>query len=226
MIYVYRRARSDSARHLAEALEGRRIRRLAKKLPADSWYVCWGEAWPFGDMRYVLNGAAVRSKLTDVKLLEKLKVPTIEVSLTPKEGWLPRIVNHTGGLDLLRPPAHPEFWVKKEVFVKEFRVHSFDGQSIRAGIKVPRQGFDKPHAWIRSWDGGWRISYDGKSIKQRHRDVAHKAVEALGLTFGAVDIGERKDKSLVVLEVNRAPGLEGGTIGCYADAIHSWIGDH
>jgi hypothetical protein len=37
-----------------------------------------------------------------------------------------------------------------------------------------------------------------------------------------VDIGVRADGSLLVLEVNRAPGLEGGTITRYADAIRKW----
>lgn len=139
--------------------------------------------------------------------------------------WLPRLLNHTGGEDLLDPPDEPEYFVKRDNFVKEYRIHSFNGKSIRAGIKAPRDGFATPHAWIRSWDGGYRIKYDGVSSKQRHRDLAHQAVAALGLTFGAVDIGERADRSLVVLEVNRAPGVEGGSVEVYAGAINQWIAE-
>ena len=36
---------------------------------------------------------------------------------------------------------------------------------------------------------------------------------------------ERADGSLLVLEVNRAPGLEGGTIDAYTDAIRQWIAE-
>lgn len=136
--------------------------------------------------------------------------------------WVGRLLNHSGGADLLDPPDEADYWVKRETFINEYRIHSFNGKSIRAGIKTPREGAT-PHEWIRSYDGGWRISYDGVSSKQAHRDLAHQAVAALGLTFGAVDIGERADHSLVVLEVNRAPGLEGGTIDAYSRALAQYI---
>lgn len=143
----------------------------------------------------------------------------------PAENWLGREANHTGGTDLLNPPTVPAFWVKKEEFVKEFRVHSFLGKSIRAGQKVHRESFTgTPHPWIRSWDAGWRISYADGIVRQKHRDLAHLAVKALNLDFGAVDIGEKADGTLVVLEVNRAPGLEGGTVEAYARAVNRWAG--
>jgi hypothetical protein len=175
----------------------------------------------------MLNGLA--SLITSLQQLQGAVQRPIPVA---EDGeWLPRIRNHVGGNDLLTPPAHAEFWVKKENIVEEFRVHSFLGKSIRAGKKVHR--IDpawvalgrEPHAWIRSWDGGWRIGYDGVSLRGRQnvRDLAHAAVRALGLDFGAVDIGVRGDGTLLVLEVNRAPGIEGGTVEKYADAIRRWM---
>jgi hypothetical protein len=146
--------------------------------------------------------------------------------------WLPRLNNHIGGNDLLRPPTTPDFWVRKEPLVREYRVHSFLGKSIRAGIKSLREGFanaentnglTQAHPWIRSHDGGWRIKYDGVSSTTEHRALAKQAVAALGLDFAAVDIGEKADGSLLVLECNRGPGLEGGTIDAYADAINTWV---
>lgn len=136
--------------------------------------------------------------------------------------WFGRMYNHVGGNDILSPTPTPQYWVKKEAFTAEYRVHSFLGKSLRAGRKVTRDGFIGAHAWVRSWDGGWKISYDGVSSKQRHRDIAHAAVSALGLDFGAVDIGEKADGSLMVLEVNRAPGIELGTLANYAQAIQAW----
>jgi hypothetical protein len=140
----------------------------------------------------------------------------------PDPSWFGRLNNHVGGEDILNPPASPDYWAKKDEFATEYRVHSFLGKSIRAGKKVIRDGVPT-HPWVRSWNGGWKISYDGTTVKQRHRDLAHQAVKALGLDFGAVDIGERADGSLVVLEVNRAPGLEGGTIDAYAKHIEGWL---
>lgn len=136
--------------------------------------------------------------------------------------WLPRMNNHVGGNDLMTPPARPDFWVKKLDLVREFRVHSFLGRSIRAGVKQERAGATV-HPWIRSYDGGWGIVYDGVTSRQQHRDLAHRACQALELQFGAVDIGELRDGSLVVLEVNRAPGLEGGTVTRYSSSILRWM---
>jgi hypothetical protein len=139
--------------------------------------------------------------------------------------WLARRNNHVGGDDLLTPLQQGDYYSKKEDIVEEFRIHSFKGKSIRAGKKVPRtEGFvGTPHPWIRSWDGGWRIIYNDIEGTRGLRDLAHAAVAALGLDFGAVDIGQKRDGSLLVLEVNRAPGLGEGTAEKYADAIRRYL---
>jgi hypothetical protein len=146
--------------------------------------------------------------------------------------WLGRTFDHVGGNDLLHP-TRADYYSKKETFVNEYRVHSFFGRSIRAGKKVPRTPQSEtpftgtPHAWIRSFEAGWQISYAddfaASNKKQKIRDIAHAAVKALGLEFGAVDIGELADGTLVVLEVNRAPGIEQGTTAAYGRAIRKWI---
>lgn len=156
-------------------------------------------------------------------LRDSLSRPAPVAQPVPQVEWLGRLNHHVGGNDLLNPPQRPDYYVQKEQIVREYRIHSFNNQSIRAGQKIPRAGVQDPHQWIRSWDGGWRISYDGESVRQRHRDLAHSAIQGLGLTFGAVDIAEDATGRLFVLEVNRAPGLEGGTIDVYAGAIMRWI---
>jgi hypothetical protein len=151
--------------------------------------------------------------------------------------WIARTNNHIGGDDILDPPGVGNFYVKRESIEREVRVHSFMGRSIRAGAKKLRDGWtlgqteadydpDRlvAHPWVRSFDAGWRISYDGVTTTQAERTLAHSAVSALGLNFGAVDIAIRPDGSQFVLEVNRAPGLEGGTIDVYANAITAWVG--
>lgn len=156
-------------------------------------------------------------------LFTLLRVALPPAVVAPIVEWLGRLNTHIGGNDLLRPPdaSQVQYFVKKLALVREFRIHSFKGRSIRAGVKAPREGIVQ-HPWIRSWDGGWTIKYDGVSSTQQHRQLAHQAVHALGLDFGAVDIGELANGSLVVLEVNRRPGIEGGTIDVYADAINRW----
>lgn len=143
--------------------------------------------------------------------------------LIPQTAWLARTLNHLGGRDLLNPPATPNFWVKKEEIVKEYRIHLFRGRSIRAGVKVHNLNSPNHHAWVRSLDGGWRISYDGFTSSKGMRKLANEAVKALSLDFGAVDLAEKADGTLLVLEVNRAPGLGDGTINAYSDAIQAWV---
>ena len=163
---------------------------------------------------------ALMASLTSLN--QALDVPAPIARVEAVVDWVGRNNDHVGGNDLLNPTTNPAYYSKKENFVQEFRIHSFLGRSIRAGVKVPREDMT-PHAWVRSWDGGWRMNYDGVTAQQAHRIIAHQACQALNLDFGAVDIGEKADGTLVVLEVNRAPGLEGGTITRYAGAINRWM---
>lgn len=136
--------------------------------------------------------------------------------------WVGRMNDHIGGNDLLNPPSRPDFYTLKVRLDREVRIHSFLGRSIRAGVKVPREGVT-PHPWIRSFDGGWRIQYDGFESTEEMRKLAAAACKALGLDFGAVDMGIKPDGGLIVLEVNRAPGLEGGSVEAYAKALARWV---
>jgi len=220
MFFVIRTNPSESAIALAKALDGKKRSRTYGKVKKGDVCIGWGERVPTTTIK-VLNGKPVGNKLQDIEMLEDAEVPTVMVAMGPVAGWLPRVAHHAGGKDLLMSPEHPDYYVRREEIATEYRCHSFMGRSIRGGRKVHRDGFPNPHPWIRSWEAGWRIAYDG-SIRQRHRDIAHRAVRALGLDFGAVDIGERADGSVFVLEVNRAPGIEAGTIEAYARAIKEW----
>lgn len=145
----------------------------------------------------------------------------------PAEVWLARTNNHVGGVDLLGELQQGDYYSKKENIVEEYRLHIFNKKSIRAGKKVQKatrpDGRTAPHQWIRSYDAGWVIQYDGFKSTKEMRALAVKAVEALGLDFAAVDLGKKADGSLIVLEVNRAPGVEGGTITNYAKHIINWL---
>jgi carbamoylphosphate synthase large subunit len=95
---------------------------------------------------------------------------------------------------------------------REYRVHIFQGRSIRVSEKdffIDENG-----------------KRDYKTIKPTGeyahvRAAAKKAVEALGLDFGAVDVLATDDKCWV-LEVNAAPGLGGSMPRVYAEAFKRW----
>jgi hypothetical protein len=102
----------------------------------------------------------------------------------------------------------------------EYRVHVFNGAVITFAKKLKRRGFVDVNPWIRSYANGWVFCRDGVQLPDGVDVLAIAAVKALGLDFGAVDIGYRlKEKKGYVFEVNTAPGLMGSTIGFYADAL-------
>jgi len=204
--------------------------------------ICWGASIPELEGVHVLN--SMQAPLDKFKELETLYHKNVRcISHTKSDpgemgdSLMPRSVHHVGGLDLLSPMKTGDYFVYKDDFINEYRIHSFNGKSIRAGIKVVRDGFTlvpnasdwKPnanlaHPWVKSYEGGWRVSYDGFASTPALRKLAKSAVAALGLTFGAVDIGERRtDGRLVVFEVNRAPGIEGGSTASYVRAITKWL---
>ena len=85
-----------------------------------------------------------------------------------------------------------------------------------------------PSPWVRTRAGGWVIDYSEairKTVSDRARkdmrQAAIKAVEALGLDFGAVDVGWNA-QGPVVYEVNRAPGLDNATTERYGQRILEW----
>ncbi len=102
----------------------------------------------------------------------------------------------------------------------EFRVHVMNGKIIDFQQKKKRQGFEGGVSGIRNHANGWVFCREGVVLPQEAEKQAIKAVEALGLDFGAVDIGynERHNKAYVY-EVNTAPGLEGTSLAKYTKAI-------
>lgn len=108
----------------------------------------------------------------------------------------------------------------------EYRVHVFDGKVIDAQQKrkrsdVPR---DKVNYKVRNHDNGFVFCRDGVECPELCLETSIKAVEALGLDFGAVDIRYNDtSKECAVLEVNTAPGLEGTTLEKYAAALTELI---
>lgn len=95
---------------------------------------------------------------------------------------------------------------------REYRVHIFDGMSIRISEKI-----------FHGTDGNHKLYTTGKPQHPiKHvRKAAKQAVEALGLDFGAVDILANDDECWV-LEVNAAPGLGGTLPRLYVENFNRW----
>lgn len=118
-------------------------------------------------------------------------------------------------------PAAPLYtaYVKK---ADEYRVHVVRGEVIDVQQKRKRNGVDNSEVdfRVRNACNGWVFCRGDVSCPRVVLDGAVRAVGALGLDFGAVDIGyNRKKEAAYVYEVNTAPGLEGHTLDAYYDAF-------
>lgn len=127
---------------------------------------------------------------------------------------------HSEG-NLARAPLYVKYKKKR----KEFRVHVFNGKVIDVLEKRKRNGFnDLPDAnpYIRSHGYGWVFCHNSIVKPDTLDEVAIKAVSALGLDFGGVDIiWNEKENKCYVLEVNTAPGVEESSVLRYVETITS-----
>lgn len=101
---------------------------------------------------------------------------------------------------------------------REWRVHIFEGVITYVQKKIRRNGYrDDPNYRedIRNHHTGWVYSNAFSDTPNDQVLIqAHKAVQSLGLNFGAVDLISKGDEAWV-LEVNTAPGLTGTTLETY-----------
>lgn len=117
-------------------------------------------------------------------------------------------------------PLYTKYFKKKY----EYRVHVVRGKVIDFSLKKKREGIDVNYQ-VRNHEGGWVFCREGVILPECVSIEAVKAVEALGLDFGAVDVGynEKKDEPCV-FEVNSAPGITGTTLESYVKAFKEILG--
>jgi glutathione synthase/RimK-type ligase-like ATP-grasp enzyme len=185
------------------------------------------------------------NKIDTFRLLTHNDVPTVEWTTDPMEAgtWLMKdgeivfarhsvtgrggkgieVFNHADRMGdkfihARRAPLYTRYAKRKH----EYRVHVFRDRVIDAQQKKRRAGIDRTpeSAIIRSYDNGWVFCRGGVTVPDCVKDAAIKAVAALGLDFGGVDVGynEHYDRAYV-FEVNSAPGIEGTTLQSYANAF-------
>lgn len=204
----------------------RRLQRFLRRVRRGDLWINYGAPMsgiqtPWMGTVNMLNDVPFLNKKSQLLKLREKSVPTLEVSNTPREGYIGRSANHQGGHDLITNTGR-DYYTRKMTFTREVRIHIFKGKSIHAGLKIAQPN---AHPWIRSYDTGWRISYaHARDIADSRRELAKQAMEALGLDFGAVDIGVIKGDNALVLEVNTAPGIEGETLEAYVDKFSQEAG--
>lgn len=111
----------------------------------------------------------------------------------------------------------------------EWRFHIFHDEVFDFQRKMRRRDIpdDKVNWQIRNHANGFifgRDQGDDPVAWGQLKQVAQRAVKALGLDFGAVDIiYNEKQKRAYALEVNTAPGLEGATVDSYCQVFSDYF---
>jgi glutathione synthase/RimK-type ligase-like ATP-grasp enzyme len=119
-------------------------------------------------------------------------------------------------------PRHAPLYTRYIPKFDEYRVHVWDGQVIDIQQKKLRRGDDEREAdtRIRNAKFGWVFCREAVECPEVVTQEAIKAAKALGLDFGAIDIGHTRNRNrATVYEANTAPGLEGTTLERYSARI-------
>lgn len=137
-----------------------------------------------------------------------------------------RLFEHTQGTDIVGPRdkrfAKRQWWCKFVPSVEEWRIHcmKFPSGTYRSIARGKKVQVEEP--WrkllVRNRSNGWRLDHT-TDPPEAVREAAKAAVAACGYDFGAVDLLVLADNSVVVLEVNKAPGLDDYTASKYAEAL-------
>lgn len=152
----------------------------------------------------------------DFWLVENGQIPEIPAEAYP---LLARKRKHRGGKDIrvvLQPEEVPwrvaagaEALVRFTPWKWEHRVWVYRGRHLGTYRKV--QAHPEQYRWtgMNQRNGFAFVLVPSEEVDRALVDTAAKAVDAIRLDFGAVDVLTGKDEVNRVLEVNTAPGVEG-----------------
>ena len=248
VIFPYKMG-SQSAKALAQGLGALRVYPDRGYRPkANHLIINWGNSqWPSwynSDRHYMLNHPAhvqkAANKLAAFQSFSQYAVscPEWTTDYNVVTGWLQEnpdlvvygretLTGHSGaGIVLITPQTRRincPLYTRQVKIKKEYRVHVFNEEVIDVTQKRHRSGVES-NSLIRNLDNGWVFTREDMIVPECVTAEAIKAVQALGLDFGAVDVGynQHYDKAYI-FEVNTACGLEGTTLQRYTEAIENYV---
>lgn len=209
----------------------------------DHVIIGWGNSVPFRfpTRNGVLNDPyAVQfsaCKLQTLRVLSAAYVPTLHYTVSPTEAEQlleegnvifarHRLNGRSGqGIQVIQPgdslpyaPLYTVFFDK----VTEYRVHATHTDVFDFQAKLKRQGQDADR-YVHNYDNGRVFCRNNIELPDSAAEASVAAVNALGLDFGAVDVGVDSEGNAAVFEVNSAPSLQGKTLKSYTRMIRSLL---
>lgn len=237
-VYPYKLG-SASAKQIAQTLGVKRVRPDGTYRYFNSHIIInWGSSslpnWDITGRAFYLNHpsavAKAANKTHTLKALKEACVP-IPIFFTNKEvliryteslGRFPTVYcrtilnGHSGqGIvlanDVSEIVSAPLYTLRFKA-TKEWRLHVFKDRVFDFAKKSRRENAeDRASGLIRNYDGGWIFKRGDVQPSNTLKTTTIKAVQALGLDFGAVDIAEDQEGNVCVYEVNTSPGIGGET---------------
>lgn len=249
VIYPYKMS-SGSSKRLAEALRGlghKVVRVFADRnyVPhTDDYVINWGSSkvpnWDAFAIKcnapHLVGLASNKLRTFSTLLREEVEVPIYTGMKEVASMWLQNnikvfarttLTSHSGrgivvmsnAVELVDAPLYTAEFKK----TNEYRIHIFDSSVLDSQEKRKRGGTGS-RVDHDIWNHGNDFVFcrENLDVPYAVHDAALRAVEALGLTFGAVDVGyDRATQKVVVFEVNTAPGIKGQTLTKYVEKIHA-----
>jgi hypothetical protein len=152
--------------------------------------------------------------------------PVVAQSWVTEESYVyARTISNGSQGDGIKVLTMDEQWVYAPLYTKaihkahEYRVHVFKGRVIDF-TKKKRRSETECNPYIKNASGGWVFTRENIILPEIVRQESIKAVSALGLDFGALDVAyKERDDKVYILECNTSPGLEGTTLEKYIEAF-------
>lgn len=228
---------SKSASALSRALSQLQIRRSGSRfIPrATDLILNWGStSYPNNQQGVYINKpeavAVASNKAIALRLLAECGVKVVEFTSSRDiaQNWVNEgitvfgrsVLNGRSGRGIVlyesgSTVTHQPLYTKRVKREAEFRIHVANGNIIDIQQKKKRAGYEGT-SLIWNHDNGYVYCREGVSCPEGLKAEAIRAVEVLGLNFGAVDIAQVKGTNApCIFEVNTAPGLEGTTLSKY-----------
>lgn len=250
-IRPYRKG-SKSVKALAAALKCKSLRFEGSKLkfnPMRHTVINWGNSTPMAgaaDEHLINPPSLVATASNKLLAFERMKewggvrIPPFTTEREEAQDWINggdvvvvrnKLTGNSGdGIVVVEEgevPAAPLYteYVKKK---DEYRIHVAFGEVIGKQRKAAVEDREEEPDWkVRNLAGGFIFARnEGIEPPDDVIEQALLAMEALGLHFGAVDIGYNGHyKQATVYEVNCAPGLTGTTLDEYVAAFRKEFGE-
>ena len=230
---------SESAKVLAQGLNALRING-DKSLPTCA-VINWGRSnlslkgKPVKVFNHPYSVAMAANKIATFKRLTIWKVPHVEWTQDANvaKSWLSdsfvyarTIVDSSQGEGIVIVGQDDIHFPSASLYTKgfnnthEYRVHVAFDEVIDFTKKKKRLDAEV-NPLIKNSSNGWVFCREEIELPEKVKQVCVRAVKALGLDFGAVDVlYKQRDNEAKICEVNTAPGIEGTTLTAYINKFN------